>query len=195
MASIYDYTFNNNTRIGNDSCDTSQRNIQNGLSATYNLNNYFPSCPMSDHIQFATSQPAMMYNGSHQVGINGCNINENSELKYTELSKHKCRISLEQRPFLTVPYLGRGKIDVEVESQIQQGKFMNNKKSVNPSSEVSYIEFHHTPMLSSIKSTVTNPANLVEGAAAEGWIRGGVPSRELTRDKDYNESRTSHQYI
>ena len=134
MASIYDYTFNNNTRIGNDSCDTSQRNIQNGLSATYNLNNFFPACPMSDHIQFATSQPAMMYNGSHQVGINGCNINENSELKYTELSKHKCRISLEQRPFLTVPYLGRGKIDVEVESQIQQGKFMNNKKSVNPSS-------------------------------------------------------------
>ena len=32
---------------------------------------------------------------------------------------------------------------------------------------------------------IQNPANLVEGVANEGWIRGGLPSRELTRDMDY----------
>ena len=36
---------------------------------------------------------------------------------------------------------------------------------------------------------------LVEGVAAEGWIRGGVPSRELTRDKDYATTHTKTQYI
>jgi hypothetical protein len=40
-------------------------------------------------------------------------------------------------------------------------------------------------MIPSLKASVTNPANLVEGVAAEGWIRGGLPSRELVKDKDY----------
>ena len=34
------------------------------------------------------------------------------------------------------------------------------------------------PLVPSIKATVTNPANLVEGVASDGWVRGGVPSRE-----------------
>jgi hypothetical protein len=40
-----------------------------------------------------------------------------------------------------------------------------------------------------------NPSNYVEGAASAGWIRGGVPSRELTRDKDYFNKHTSTQYV
>ena len=195
MASVYDYTFNRNTRIGNDFCDNSQKNIQNSTLATYNLNNYFPACPMSNPINFATSQPAIMYNGSHQVGINGCNINENSQLKYTELSRKKAKLSLEQRPYLTVPYLGRGKTNVDFETNIRYGDYGNNKKSTNLLSEKSYIEYHQTPMLKSLQETVSNPSYLIENSAAEGWIRGGLPSRELTRDKDYNNSRTEHQYI
>ena len=34
MASVSDYTFNKTTRIGDDQCDKSQRNIQNSQSAT-----------------------------------------------------------------------------------------------------------------------------------------------------------------
>ena len=70
--------------------------------------------------------------------------------------------------------------------QIQQGDFANNKKSINPSSEVSYLKYSQTPMLPTLQSTITNPANLIENNAADGWIRGGLPSRELARDKDYN---------
>lgn len=195
MASVYDYTFHENTRIGNDTCDLSQRSIQNGLSATYNLNNYYPDCPMSNTINFATSQPAVMFKGSHQIGINGCNINENSELKFTELTKQKCKLNLTQRPFLTVPYLGRGKSNIELESQIQHGDRATNKKSAFPISETSYINYSNTPMLKSLQETINNPSNLVEGVAAEGWIRGGLPSRELTRDKDYAESHTANQYV
>ena len=40
-------------------------------------------------------------------------------------------------------------------------------------------------LVPSLKATIQNPANLVEGVANEGWIRGGLPSRELTRDMDY----------
>jgi len=195
MATVYDYKFYNTTRLGDDHCDMSQRNVQNSSAATYMLDNFRPACPMSNAIDFATSQPNVNYTGSHQVGINGCNIDENSSLLMSELLKPKCRISLLQRPFATVPFLGRGRSDIILESQIQQGDLANNRKSVNPSSEISHITYRHTPMIPSLQSTITNPANLVEGAAAEGWIRGGVPSRELTRDKDYAKTHNVNQYV
>ena len=40
-------------------------------------------------------------------------------------------------------------------------------------------------LVPSLKASIQNPANLCEGIAADGWIRGGLPSRELSRDKDY----------
>ena len=73
----------------------------------------------------------------------------------------------------------------DLESQLQQGELANNRKTINPSTEVSYLNYSQTPLIPSLKSTVTNPANLVESVAAEGWIRGGIPVRQLTRDQEY----------
>jgi hypothetical protein len=188
MAYISDYTFFNMSRIGNDLCDQSQRNIQNVGYSNYMVTNYRPDCPMSSAVDFATSQPFVNFTGSKQVGIGGCNIDQNSSLHLTELSKPSCKISLHQRTFATVPYLGRGSSNPIMESQLQQGELANNRKTINPSSEVSHLTYRHTPMIPSLKATVTNPVNLVEGVAAEGWIRGGLPSRGLTRDKDYVKS-------
>ena len=44
-------------------------------------------------------------------------------------------------------------------------------------------------LVPTLKETIQNPANLIEGVAAEGWVRGGLPSREMTRDNDYFERR------
>lgn len=185
MATVSNYTFFNNTRIENDNCSIDQRNVQNMGASNYMLENYYPSCPMSSAIKFATNQPNVFYSGSHQLGINGCNVNTNSELKLTNLTRSKCKISLSERPFLTVPYLGRGSCNVELESQILQGDMMINKKSVNTTSETSHIKYRHYPLIPSIESSVTNPENLVEDSAADGWVRGGVPSREIARTNTY----------
>jgi hypothetical protein len=190
MAFVSDYTFQNMTRIGNDNCYVDQRSIQDVKHGNYMLTNYFPACPMSKAINFATSQPSVFYSGSQQVGIGGCNIDYNSDLLISDLSRPKCRISLMQRPFATVPYLGRGPSNSILESQIQQGEMVNNKKSINTTSEISYIPYSNYPLLPSIQATVTNPSNLVESAAAEGWIRGGLPSRDLVRDQDYAKSHS-----
>ena len=188
MASVHDFKFEQPTRLGYDQTDLSQRTLQNSEFATYLLDNFRPSCPMSNAIDFALSQPNVNFTGSHQVGIGGCNIAESSQLMINTLSKPKCRISLMERPYCTVPYLGRGKCDPMLESQIQQGDFANNKKSINPSSEVSYIQYAQTPLLPTVKATISNPANLIESSAAQGWIRGGLPSRELARDKEYTQN-------
>jgi hypothetical protein len=39
-----------------------------------------------------------------------------------------------------------------------------------------------------MKNKIQNPNLMIESMASEGWIRGGVPSRELTRDKDFYTS-------
>ena len=186
MASVYDYNFYQTARIGDDKTDVSQRTLQNSEYANYLLDTFRPAGPMASPIDFATSQPNINFKGSHQISVGGSNIDESSQLLLSNMSKPKCRISLNQRPYSTVPYLGRGKCDAVLESQIQQGDFAFNKKSINPSSEVSYLQYSQTPMLPMLKATICNPANLVESSAAEGWIRGGLPSRELARDKEYN---------
>ena len=66
------------------------------------------------------------------MGIGGCNVDDNSKLKIgTIQTSTKSRISLQQRPFLTVPFLGRGPSRPVEESQLQQGGYLGNKKSCN----------------------------------------------------------------
>ena len=185
MASVYDYNFYQPSRIGDDKTDVSQRNMQNTDYANYLLDTFRPAGPMANPIDFATSQPNINFKGSYQVSVGGSNIDDSSKMLLSNMSKPKCRISLNQRAYNTVPYLGRGKCDPMLESQMQQGDFAFNKKSINPSSEVCYLQYSQTPMLPMLKATINNPANLIESSAAEGWIRGGLPSRELARDKEY----------
>jgi hypothetical protein len=141
---------------------------------------------MSRPIEFATSQPGIFYEGGHQVGAGGCNIDVNSQLLTGSGLMHpKCRISLNQRPFITVPYLGRGECNPLLESKLIQGDMTINKRSVNLLSEQCYSNYLNYPLIPSIASTVSNPSNLIEGVAADGWVRGGIPSREMSREKAY----------
>jgi hypothetical protein len=195
MAYVSNYVFDNISRIGNDNCCVDQKTIQNAGYANYTLQNYFISdCSMKKPIELATTQPGIFYNGGYNVGAGGCNIDDSSKLQIGTVQTHpRCHIDLFQRPFATVPYLGRGSVNPVVESQIQQGELNINKRSVNNLSEKSYIKYSNTPLLSSVKNRLTNPAYSVEGVASSGWIRGGIPSRELTRDKDYFDTHTNTQ--
>ncbi len=187
MAIVKDYVFDNLSRIGEDDCGMNQRNIQNLNSSNYMLQNFFSAeCNMKRPIEFATAQPGINFTGSHQVGVGGCNIDTNSELFNGRImTRPRSRIRLFERPLKTVPFLGRGESNPLVESRLWQGDYNINKKSVNPSSEVCFVNHEMYPLIPSIASTISNPANLVEGVAVNGWIRGGVPSRELERETKY----------
>lgn len=178
------YTFENMSRSGNDMCYTDQYNIQNMGYCNYLLQNYnISDCYMRDPITLATSQPGVNYSGSYQVGCGGCNIDFNSKLLLgTELTHDKNKISLTPRLFATVPYLGRGYVDAVTESKIQQGLYTDNRKSMVGSSEVSYMPYSQTPLLGNISDRINNPSFSVEGVASEDWVRGGVSSRDMTRD-------------
>jgi hypothetical protein len=148
---------------------------------------------MKSPISLATTQPGIMYNGGYNSGAGGCNIDESSMLQIGTIQTHpRCRIDLFQRPFATVPYLGRGSVNPVMEAQIQQGEQIVNKRSVNNLSEKSYIKYHQTPLLPAVQERIKN--STIESDASQGWIRGGVPSRELTRDSDYFNKHSTYQY-
>ena len=196
MATYSGYTFSNMSRIGLDSCCVDQDTIQDVASCHYMTQNYFASdCSMKKPIDLATTQPGIMYNGGYQIGAGGCNINDSSKLQIGTIQTHpKCRIDLFHRPFATVPYLGRGAVNPIMESQIQQGEQIVNKRSVTNLSEKSYIKYHQTPLLPAVQQKINNPAHQIESVASDGWVRGGVPSRELTRDTDYFNKHSTYQY-
>jgi len=196
MANVSSYTFDNISRIGNDSCCISQTDIQNVNSCNYMTQNYFAAdCSMKNPIALATTQPGIMYNGGYNSGSGGCNIDDSSKLQIGTIQTHpKSRIDLFQRPFATVPFLGRGSVNPVIESQIQQGELIVNKRSVNNLSEKSYIKYHQTPLLPAVQQKMNDTTNKIESDASEGWIRGGVPSRELTRDTDYFNKHSTYQY-
>lgn len=196
MAFVSDFAFNNISRIGDDSCSQDINSIENAQACSYLLQNYFAQdCTMSKARQLAVTQPCVNYSGTMGSDICGSNIDDSSRLLIGTIQTHpRCRIDLFQRPFATVPFLGRGSVDPILEAQIQQGEAITNKRTVTQLTEKSYLKFHTTPLIPEVKQKIQNPHNLIEGMAAEGWIRGGVPSRELTRDSDYNMTHTAGQY-
>ena len=186
MAHVSDFTFNTMGRIGSDSCSQDINSIENAQACSYLLQNYFTSdCNMSKAKQLATTQPGIIYSGSMGSDMCGSNIDDSSKLLIGSIqTAPKARIDLFQRPFATVPFLGRGAVDPILESQIQQGETITNKRTVTQLTEKSHLKYRTTPMIPEIKDNIQNPNNLIESSASQGWIRGGVPSRELTRDRD-----------
>jgi hypothetical protein len=188
MASVYNYTFDNLSRIGEDTCYLSERNKQNIEYANYNVTNYFTkNCGLAGPLELSTRQPNIFIkDGFGPGGPGGCNIDKDSELRIGTIQTNpKCRISLQTRPFATVPYLGRGPARPVEESRLQQSDRVSNKKSYSTTTEISHMDYRHYPLIPSLRATVTNPKNLIEEVAVDGWVRGGLPTRDLIRDQDY----------
>ena len=172
--------FYKTTRIGEDNCGMTQDMLLNNHHADYMLKNYYMSdCTMRRPIEFATSQVSVNYaaagGSGKQCGLGGCNIAESNSLMFGAQTQPKCRISLLQRPFLTVPYLGKGSFDCDSETRLRVSESaIANRKSVNAASEVSYLPLSQYPLIDSIQATITNPQYLVES-----WTRGGDSARKV----------------
>jgi len=163
------------TRIGDDNCGLTQDLMQNNSSVDYMLKNFYAAdCTMKKPIEFATSQVDVNFVAAGGDGkncaIGGCNINESNTLLFSVPTHPRARINLLQRPYLTVPYLGRGKFDSQLEAQLQQSANVENKKTLNPVVDQSYATSY--PLLPSIQKTITNPKYLVTP-----WPQGGESTR------------------
>jgi hypothetical protein len=177
MQASSSYAFNNLTDIRSSVVDQTQNAIQNDKYGLYQISNVFPSNNSPEEVQFASEQPGFIM---HNYGKSPYVIDDESEVlfKNTQTGRDYEKIQLFQRPFLTVPYLGRGAGDPTLESQLLQGESIENRKSLNPSTEKPYIDYSDYPLNTDLKSYINNPSNSVEELAMDGWVRGGTSARE-----------------
>lgn len=181
MATLYPYTFNNMTRSRAETVDKTNQTVMNNKYGDYLLTTYFSDNDRGDYEKVALAQPGVMFSGtswsSHGINANTVDIDSALIIK-NENARSLEKLSLQQRPFMTVPYLGRGSADTALESQLRQGDIVGNKKSVSTITEQSFMNNQMYPLIDSIKETITNPKYLVQEAALDGWIRGGSATRE-----------------
>ena len=190
MAYSHNYMFNNMGHLGFDSVDETQKNVSNTRFATWTLSNYFSQNVSDGHVNFATEIPTVMFSGTALgPGINGSLVDVDSRLVINKEHERPLeKLSLVERPFLTVPYLGRGSCDPALESQLQQGEIVSDKKSVSTVMEKSFSNYSLYPLDSKMQEHVNNPANSVEELAMNGWVRGGMLTRNMSSDEDYKKN-------
>ena len=156
MSLSSSYLFNNMGRLGSDATDQTQRNLQNTRLANYMLSDYVSDKTSDSSIKFAIQQPTMMVAGGN-VSPAVIDVNSLLTLK-TEQERSVERIQLHQRPFVTVPYIGRGSACPLLESQLLQGEMVSDKKSVSTIMEQSFGKYTMYPtdnkMEEHVKSSV-----------------------------------------
>lgn len=186
---VNNYTFNNLGRIGSDLVHKSQDAIHNTRFANHMLADFNSQTISDGHIRFSSQFPTMNVNGTaHGSGLSGTIIDNSSELSHNVVQDRPLeKLQLNPRPFLTVPYLGKGSVDPVLESQLMQGENSNEKKSISTIMESSFSDLSTQPVTNKMKDRVTNSKYNVEEAALDGWVRGGAPTRELVRNTKYNK--------
>ena len=165
-----DFIFNRLDNIGNDNIDQTQRSQQNTRFSNLVLTNYFRDKVSNDQIDFISQYPGLDYTGVMGPGVGGALVDDESKLILSVQQERPLeKLQLFSRPFVTVPYLGKGSCDPILESQLLQGEVVRGKKSVSTIMEQNYATKTIYPLPEQI--------NAVEEVALAGWNRGGAETR------------------
>jgi len=170
-----------NERIGNDDVTQSQKNIMNQHQANYSLFNPYNNECMGGLMQ-STNQPNVFINGTYGVGPLGCNVEESSHLQRTQNTTNNIKISLHQRSYLSVPYLGKGNVDVGKENELKFGDTFKDKKSVVQMSESPFLNLENFPIYD---TEIVMKKSSVES----GWY-SGVNTRDLYKEAEYSKTKS-----
>ena len=186
--STFDYSFNKLGRIGYDITDNTERNLQNSKFSNYSLTSHFTQT--QNHIQFATNQPTVNFHGHVSgKGLNGNLIDYDSLLIIkTQKERSLERLNLNQRTFLTIPYLGKGSVDPILESKLQCGENATQRKSVSTIMDKNFDVYTLYPTDKAMMERVNNPKYTIEEfASSDGdWVRGGKASRRFSEESSYH---------
>lgn len=183
MSRIVDFTFNQLSRIGQDDSAYTQEHLMNTHMADYTTYNPYSNKCLGG-LDFALKQPNVFVNKStYQLGPLGCNVKDNSILKKGLLTNPKVKLTLHERPYKTVPFLGKGNVDVYQENKLRLGDTFKERKSVSQFNEQCFFNVEKYPMHSEIKKRLAQ--SKIEDDVHPHWSRGGTDTRLLYQNIDY----------
>ena len=181
--------FDKKTRTADDPCYVDYETVQSVSQGAYQLQNFRScECGAPGPRSVAYSQPNINYNiNQGWAGENGCLVDNDSILRQEhKLTNMNTINQLFERPYLTVPYMGRGVPHPNEETVLQPGESTTMKKSCNTLAGIS-IENYFTPMVDNLRNNVQNVKHIIPEDSSESWVRGGLSSRAMVRNYDYIE--------
>ena len=142
-------------------------------------------CLMPNTIKNATDNISMPFKNG--VGTEApCVVDEGSRLRVGLHKKFpRCNMQLFPRSYLTVPYMGRGYLKPNEESELIFAEDTKVKRSCNSLSGVT-IPQQYTCLIDHIAYNVQNEQHIVQEAVEPSWRRGGNDTRNFVRSFDYN---------
>jgi hypothetical protein len=171
------------TRVADDPCDQTVQNKESGAPGMYRMTNLVP--PAASAYMTAYAQPAVPAAAGY--GWSAADIDAGSTLRNHSIQTNSphcpLRARTQARPFATVPYMGRGRGDAELEARLQQSEFVRTGKDCGTISDTFYAN-QFTPLIPYVAANVQNPKHLIPEVASAGWVRSGVPSRQWVRDQN-----------
>jgi hypothetical protein len=112
-------------------------------------------------------------------------IDTSSEMRMGLRKKYpRCRQQIFTRPYLTVPYAGRGPGNIDLETQLQYSESTGSSRSCNTLSGYSS-DHYYMPLIDHMAANVQNVDHIIQESADPSWSRSGTQTRSLIRDLDY----------
>ena len=169
-----------------DKCFVDIQTRQSLSPGVYQTTSHYDcECNIPSTVNTATDNVLMFYRNGYDVA--SCVVDGSTGLRIGANKKFpKCPQQLFTRPYLTVPYMGRGPGNMVLESQINPGEDTSARRSCNTLSGISIPHFF-TPLVPHLDYNVQNPQHIVQEVVDEGWVRGGANSRLIVRDVNYLE--------
>jgi hypothetical protein len=166
------------THTRDDSCGTASYYSQSVRPGKYYTTYLVPDAKVVNPISL---QNPVTY-AREGYGANNSEIDYESMLKnQPEFKNNRCLIRSQARPFLTVPFMGTGRGNSDVESMLMHSEQVRQGKECGTVTEMGF-DGVFEPLIKPVRDNIQDPKHLVTEVAANGWIRGGLPSRAYARD-------------
>lgn len=174
-----DMVVNTFTRVRDDKCDVSQQYYDSTGPGNYMTTNLTPAQKSAKEVELPN--PTLL--GREGFGFNNKQIDVDSRLRTNQVQagRLRCPLHPQSRPFATVPFMGRGRGNADLESGLIYSEFARIERPCGTVTET-FFDGQFVPLVPHLAAHIQNPANLIPEVAANGWIRGGIPSRSFIRD-------------
>jgi hypothetical protein len=174
-----DMVINAFTRVRDDGCEVLQQYQDSTGPGTYNVTNLTPAQAGAQAVELPN--PTLL--GREGFGYNNKEIDVDSRMRTnpTQEGRLRCPLHVQSRPFASVPYMGRGRLNPDVESGLIHAEFARVERPCGTVTET-FFEGQFYPLVPHLAAHIQNPKNLIPEDAAHGWIRGGLPARIFVRD-------------
>jgi hypothetical protein len=164
-----------------DDKDTQQVRTIQSLSPLEHVLKDYNDVYANSYLNSATDSP--YFNFDNGYGINPKNIDE--ELRVGKLSVHNGDTNqLFTRPFLTIPYIGKGHHFVDNESDLLNQETTLQRRQCNSLAGV-FLKNQFTPLVQHLKDNVQNPMHIIPENSRTDWVRGGIDTTQIRKDIDY----------